>query len=181
VVVELKSPGADLDAKQSGYGNLTPVEQAFGYLAKFDDCRWVIVSNFTTVCLYSKRRGQVYAHAFDVADLAKPESLRLFLFLLGRERLIAPPPQASAVDLLLEDSCTREQAITRDFYSLFTAVRSDLFGALCRDNPPPADAAISLALPNLQLPSFASCKHPPASIPNRPDVVFDPLQINDGV
>jgi hypothetical protein len=140
VVVELKSPGADLDAKQSGYGNLTPVEQAFGYLAKFDDCRWVIVSNFTTVCLYSKRRGQVYAHAFDVADLAKPESLRLFLFLLGRERLIAPPPQASAVDLLLEESCTREQAITRDFYALFTAVRSDLFGALCRDNPPPADA-----------------------------------------
>ena len=140
VVVELKSPGADLDAKQSGYGNLTPVEQAFGYLAKFDDCRWVIVSNFTTVCLYSKRRGQVYAHAFDVADLANPESLRLFLFLLGRERLIAPPPQASAVDLLLEESCTREQAITRDFYALFTAVRSDLFGALCRDNPPPADA-----------------------------------------
>ncbi|MEI8243446.1 MAG: DNA methyltransferase, partial [bacterium] len=140
VVVELKAPGADLDARQSAYGNLTPVEQAFGYLAKFDDCRWVIVSNFTTVRLYSKRRGQVCAHAFDVADLAKPDSIRLFLFLLGRDRLIAPPPQASAIDLLLDESCAKEQTITHDFYALFTAVRSDLFGAMCRDNSPPAGA-----------------------------------------
>jgi hypothetical protein len=140
VVVELKSPGADLDAKQSGYGNLTPVEQAFGYLAKFDDCRWVIVSNFTTVRLYSKRRGQVYAQEFAVADLAKPESLRLFLFLLGRERLLAQPPQDSAVDTLLIESCAQENTITREFYSHFSTVRFDLFGALCRENPPPAGA-----------------------------------------
>jgi len=45
VVIELKPPAADLDAKQAHHGNLTPVEQAFGYLAKFDDCRWVIVED----------------------------------------------------------------------------------------------------------------------------------------
>jgi len=140
VVVELKAPGADLDARQSGYGNLTPVEQAFGYLAKFDDCRWVILSNFTTVRLYSKRRGQVYAHAFNLADLANPETLRLFRFLLDRERLLGSPTQPSPVDALLEESCAQEQSITRDFYALFTQVRRDLFDALCRDNPPPADA-----------------------------------------
>lgn len=141
VVVELKAPGADLDAKQTGYGNLTPVEQAFGYPAKFDDCRWVVVSNFTTIRLYSKRRGQVYAHVFNVADLAAPEPLRRFLFLLSRERLIAPEPQASAVDALLDESCTQEQTITRDFYALFTAVRGDLFAALCAANPPPVGTA----------------------------------------
>ncbi|MDD4060284.1 MAG: N-6 DNA methylase [Kiritimatiellae bacterium] len=140
VVIELKAPGADLDAKQSGYGNLTPVEQAFGYLAKFDDCRWVILSNFTTVRLYSKRRGQVYAHAFNLADLADPEALRLFRFLLDRERLLGSPTQPSPVDALLEESCAQEQSITRDFYALFSQVRRDLFDALCRDNPPPADA-----------------------------------------
>ncbi|MEI7945271.1 MAG: type IIL restriction-modification enzyme MmeI, partial [bacterium] len=140
VVIELKAPGADLDAKQSGYGNLTPVEQAFGYLAKFDDCRWVILSNFTTVRLYSKRRGQGYAHAFNLADLANPEALRLFLFLLSRERLLGSPAQPSPVDALLEESCAQEQSITRDFYALFTHVRRDLFAALCRDNPPPAAA-----------------------------------------
>ncbi|WP_201217277.1 hypothetical protein [Halochromatium roseum] len=38
-VVELKSPGADLEAKQGvAYGRLTPVEQEFGYSAKVDDC-----------------------------------------------------------------------------------------------------------------------------------------------
>jgi len=31
VVIELKAPAASLDAKQSGHGYLTPVEQAFGY------------------------------------------------------------------------------------------------------------------------------------------------------
>jgi len=139
VVIELKAPGADLDAKQSGYGNLTPVEQAFGYLAKFDDCRWVILSNFTTVRLYSKRRGQVYAYAFNLADLAKPEPLRLFLFLFSRERLLGSPTQPSPVDALFEEACAQEQSITRDFYALFTNVRRDLFDALCRDNPSPAD------------------------------------------
>jgi SAM-dependent methyltransferase len=100
----------------------------------------VVVSNFTTLRLYSKRRGQVYAHVFHLADLATPDALRRFLFLLGRERLVAPEPQASPVDALLEESCTQEQTITRDFYAHFTAVRSELFGALCHANPPPADA-----------------------------------------
>ena len=108
--------------------------------SEFDDCRWVILSNFTTLRLYSKRRGQVYAHAFNLADLANPETLRLFLFLLNRERLLGSSTQPSPVDALLEESCAQEQSITRDFYALFTQVRSDLFDALCRDNPLPADA-----------------------------------------
>ena len=140
VVIELKAPGADLDAKQPGHGNLTPVEQAFGYLAKFDDCRWVIVSNFVTLRLYSKNRGQGYAHEFAFADLAKPEVLHLFHFLLGRERLMAEPPALSLVDTLLADSCNREQEITREFYGLFSAVRLHLFQHLCDANPPPTDA-----------------------------------------
>src|SRR6185436_19083230 len=51
-VVELKAPGADLDAKQTRHGGQTPVEQAFGYASKVDGCKWVIVSNFITIRLY---------------------------------------------------------------------------------------------------------------------------------
>ncbi|MBN2452383.1 MAG: N-6 DNA methylase [Lentisphaeria bacterium] len=136
-VIELKPPAADLDARQPNHGNLTPVEQAFGYLAKFDDCRWVIVSNFVTLRLYSKRRGQGYAHVFRMADLADPETLRLFVFLLGRERLLAEPPGRSFLDALLEDSTDREEQLTRDFYALFSEVRLQLFHALRDANPPP--------------------------------------------
>jgi len=65
-VVELKSPGADLDAKQGAtYGRLTPVEQAFGYSARVDGCRWVIVSNYLELRLYRTDRGQGYYQRFD--------------------------------------------------------------------------------------------------------------------
>ena len=142
-VVELKAPGADLDAKQSGYGKITPVDQAFGYLGKFDDCRWALVSNFTTIRLYSKRRGQAYAHAFRLEDLSDEATLREFLFLLHRDRLIAEPPGHSAVDELLAQTSHAEQKITREFYAFYSDLRLRLFQQIVEANPPPAgvDAA----------------------------------------
>lgn len=138
VVVELKAPGTDLDGRQSGHGGLTPVEQAFGYLAKFDDCRWVIVSDFVSIRLYSKRRGQAYAHEFRLADLADPEALRRFVFLLGRRQLIAEPPADSAIDSLLSESCSEEEAISRTFYGHFSDLRAALYSCLVANNPAPA-------------------------------------------
>src|SRR5215216_3086595 len=69
-VVELKSPGADLDAKQTGYGGQTPVEQAFGYASKVDGCKWVIVSNFLTIRLYRTSRGEGYYQEINLTQLA---------------------------------------------------------------------------------------------------------------
>ena len=92
-VVELKAPGADLDARQGGsYGKLTPVEQAFGYAAKVDGCRWVIVSNFLEIRLYRTDRGQGYGQRFQLAELAEPERLATFLFLLSRPTLLGTDP-----------------------------------------------------------------------------------------
>ena len=101
-VLELKAPGADLDAKQgAGYGKLTPVEQAFGYAAKVDGCRWVIVSNFLEVRLYRTDRGQGYSQRFRLAELIDPERLTAFLFLLGRASLLGTDPNlASPVERL---------------------------------------------------------------------------------
>ncbi len=139
-VIELKAPGADLDAKQSGHGNITAVDQAFGYLGRFDDCRWAIVSNFLVVRLYSKKRGQGYAHDFRLADLADQTVLRQFLCLLHRDRLLALPPANSAVDELLAHTASTEQAITHRFYAFYSDLRQRLFEHLVQANPAPADA-----------------------------------------
>ena len=80
VVLELKAPGADLDAKQgAAYGKLTPVEQAFGYAAKVDGCRWVVLSNFLELRLYRTERGQGYCQRFELAELADPDRLAEFV------------------------------------------------------------------------------------------------------
>ena len=139
-MIELKAPGTDLDAKQGGhYGHLTPVEQAFGYAARVDGCRWVIVSNFTHIRLYRTERGQGYCHGFRTAGLGDHDRLRELLFLLGRETLLGPDPDGdSPVDRLAARTDVEEERITRAFYVLFRDLRLDLFHELRRNNPAPA-------------------------------------------
>jgi len=145
-VVELKSPGADLDAKQGvTYGRLTPVEQAFGYSARVDGCRWVIVSNYLELRLYRTDRGQGYYQRFEIADLADPERLRAFCFLLGRETLLgAEPPTThtveSAVERLATHTHVEEERITKAFYVFYRDLRIGLFDQLRADNPAPQGA-----------------------------------------
>ncbi|MFH1314705.1 MAG: DNA methyltransferase, partial [Candidatus Eisenbacteria bacterium] len=141
VVIELKGPGADLDARQPGYGNITPVEQAFRYVTQFDDCRWVIVSNFETVRLYGKIRGQGYWHEFQLAELEEPSTLRQFLFLLSRESLLLEHKGRSQIDSLAAETHIKEQDITKEFYAFYEAVRGQTFRQLVKDNPAPEGAA----------------------------------------
>ena len=145
-MLELKAPGADLDAKQgASYGNLTPVEQAFGYAAKVDGCRWVILSNFTSLRIYRTDRGQGYCQSFDLADLANENRLQEFVFLLGRETLLGPTPDAeSPVDRLAGHTHVEEERITKAFYVFYRDLRLDLFYQLRRDNPPRGGEATEL-------------------------------------
>ncbi len=142
-VLELKAPGADLDAKQgAGYGKLTPVEQAFGYAAKVDGCRWVIVSNFLEVRLYRTDRGQGYSQRFRLAELIDPERLTTFLFLLGRATLLGTDPNlASPVERLASHTHVTEERITKAFYVFYRDLRLDLFRQLRRDNAAPGGVA----------------------------------------
>ena len=139
-VLELKSPGADLDAKQgANYGKLTPVEQAFGYAAKVDGCRWVIVSNFVEVRLYRTDRGQGYCQRFEVAELLDPDRLSAFLFLLRRDTLLGiDPGTESPVERLANHTHVEEERITKAFYVFYRDLRLDLFHHLRRDNPAPS-------------------------------------------
>jgi hypothetical protein len=144
-VLELKAPGADLDAKQgAGYGRLTPVEQAFGYAAKVDGCRWVIVCNFVELRLYRTDRGQGYCQRCWFADLAAPERLDVFLFLLSRETLLGADPVApSPVERLASHTHVAEERITKAFYVSYRDLRLDLFHRLRADNPAPASEPLS--------------------------------------
>ena len=142
-VLELKSPGADLDAKQGvNYGRLTPVEQAFGYAVRVDGCRWVLVSNFIELRLYRTDRGQGYCQRFDMADLLEPEALGTFLFLLSRETLFGTTPEHdSLVERLASSTHVEEQRISKAFYVVYRDLRLDLFNQLRLDNPPPPETA----------------------------------------
>lgn len=142
-VLELKAAGADLDAKQgASYGRLTPVEQAFGYAAKVDGCRWVLLSNFLELRLYRTDRGQGYGQRFFIADLADAEALQTFLFLLSRATLFgATPAGESPVERLAAHTYVEEQRISKDFYVFYRDLRRALFTQLQRDNPVTADNA----------------------------------------
>ncbi len=130
-VLELKGPGADLDARQGlSYGKLTPVEQAFGYATKVDGCRWVMVSNFVELRLYRTDRGQGYCQRFAMADLAEPGCLSVFLFLLSRDTLLgAAPDAASPVERLASQTHVEEERITKAFYVFYRNLRQDLLSS----------------------------------------------------
>ena len=150
-VVELKSPGADLDAKQSAaYARLTPVEQAFGYAAKVDGCRWVIVSNYLELRLYRTDRGEGYYQRIEIADLAEPACLRAFCFLLGRDTLLGLAPGAeSAVERLATRTHAEEERISKAFYVFYRDLRISLFDQLREDNPAPANVPTQAHLDRL--------------------------------
>lgn len=136
-VVELKAPGADLDAPQRRAARLTPVEQGFGYVSKFDGCRWVVVSNFTHVRLYRADRGEGYAVEVRVADLGDDQTLRQLLVVLHRDRLLGTAASPSPTYQLVEASRTQEVEITAEFYKLYRDTRLGLFRDLAEHNAAP--------------------------------------------
>lgn len=135
VVIELKSPAVNLDAKQAGHGGMTPVEQGFSYVSKFDSCKWVIVSNFTTLRLYSSARGEAYFQQWDIADLKDACTLREFLYCLQKDHLISES-QLSIIGELAERTHAQEEQITREFYGFYNGIRSSLFDELVKANRP---------------------------------------------
>lgn len=134
-VIELKSPAVNLDAKQAGHGGMTPVEQGFSYVPKFDNCKWVIVSNFTTLRLYSSSRGEAYFQQWDIADLKDAHTLREFLYCLQKGHLISES-QVSIVGELAERTHAQEEQITKEFYGFYKGTRGSLFDELVRANRP---------------------------------------------
>jgi len=140
-VVEVKAPGINLDARQSSRGDrLSPVDQCFLYASQFEDVRWVVVTNFDEIRLYSTRRGKTAYESFALLRL-DGEELHRFTFLLSRDNLVGDGRSASRTQLLAEETWREQAQVSRRFYGEYQEARLTLFEELRRQNPsvPPRD------------------------------------------
>ncbi|MBU0579371.1 N-6 DNA methylase, partial [Patescibacteria group bacterium] len=134
-VIELKDAKTPLDKKQSGrVGKMTPVEQAFNYLNKFDGCKWAIVSNFREIRIYSKMRGQGFYEKFDIIDLHQEQEFKRFYYIFNKANLI-DEGEESAIETLVKNTTTQEENITKKFYEHYKEIRIKLLNHLFEHNP----------------------------------------------
>jgi len=83
-VIELKGAKVSLDVRQKRVGDTrTPVEQAFGYAPKYgSSCKWVIVSNYKEIRLYSQTEMNEY-QVFFLEDLKDDLEFKKFIYILS--------------------------------------------------------------------------------------------------
>jgi len=147
VVIELKDSKTNLDAKQNRKtDNRSPVEQAFGYVSKYQGVEFVIVSNFTEIRLYQSNYQGKYQE-FKIEDLAyKPEKQKEFLFLFGKQNLIGIAKNTgSLIKKLLEDETKREAEIKNKFYFEYKHLREEFVNNILQQNQTNPDIAIAKA------------------------------------
>ena len=135
VVIEFKGLGADLDERQNRkHGKRTPVDQAFSYAHKFDDVRWVIVSNYQELRLYHKSSSK-YAITFNLETIRhNPERARLLVHLLSFDNLISRDDE-SKTDRLYTSRARQLQQISDDFYHHYRTTRLQTVIAILKNNP----------------------------------------------
>jgi hypothetical protein len=135
VVVEVKPPGARLDARQaSRRDRLSPVDQGFLYAKEFEDVRWVIVTNFDEFRLYNHRRGATAYESFVTSRVIGGE-LHRFSFLLRRDNLIGDGEGPSRTEQLAEETWREQAQISKRFYEQYQEARLALFEELRAQNP----------------------------------------------
>ena len=125
---ELK--GADtknLDAIMSGRAK-TPVDQAWEYATNNVGTKWVLVSNYLEIRLYSYGEGRQVYETFDLAVLHEPAEYARVQLLLSAESLLSGRTLE-----LLEESRRENKDITNRLYADYKALRSDLIGEVRRE------------------------------------------------
>lgn len=138
--IELKGAKQSLDVAQGR--TLTPVQQAWEYANYSPGCRWIIVSNFREVRLYSRVRTPGEYESFRFGELENLEAFKRFYLFLAKERLLPSAPEGrSALDDMLVASNDAMAEITAELYREYKHLRQTLFDHLCRvhSNIPPLD------------------------------------------
>lgn len=132
-VVELKSPGTDLDLPQTGYDYESPVAQGFYAGSRILGVRWVVVSDMKVIRLYSVDSQDEYEElklSDCVTATGEPtEELRRLYFLLHYDYLVHGDDE-SQVSLLYGKSADRQIAIRNGFYDAYYRIRADLYDAI---------------------------------------------------
>ena len=133
-VIELKDAKTPLDMKQmSRAEKYTPIEQAYLYSTKYSDCKWVIVSNFREIRLYSKSKNQENYEKFNVLDLSSDIEFKRFYFTLCRDNLITKGVE-SPIEAMAKETNEVEKDITKQFYQHYREARLYLLNHLIENN-----------------------------------------------
>ena len=132
IVAPFELKGADtrnLDAIMPGRAK-TPVDQAWEYATNNIGSKWVLVSNYLEIRLYSYGEGRQAFETFDLARLHEPEHFARAQLLLSAENLLGGRTQD-----LLEESRTENRDITNRLYADYKVLRSELIGEVRRERP----------------------------------------------
>lgn len=114
----------NLDAIMPGRAK-TPVQQAWEYASDNVGTKWVLVSNYLEIRLYSYAEGRQFHERFDLATLHDPAEYQRFMLLLSADNLLSGGTLA-----LLEESRKEDRDITARLYSDYRTLRSNLIGAV---------------------------------------------------
>lgn len=114
----------NLDAIMPGRAK-TPVQQAWEYASDNVGTKWVLVSNYLEIRLYSYADGRQFHDSFDLAKLHDPAEYQRFMLLLSAENLLSGQTLA-----ILEESRKEDRDITARLYKDYRTLRSDLIGAV---------------------------------------------------
>ncbi len=143
-VLELKSPGTDLDRPQPRAGGASPVEQAFGYGTQILGVRWVLVSDMVRIRLYSVESEAEYEEVdlrrCLVSGSTEPEEEFDRLYWLLHARQLLGDGDSSPVGLLFNRTAADQLRIRDGFYEAYYRIRADLHSAI-------REAAMSLPVP----------------------------------
>ncbi|QTD54614.1 Eco57I restriction-modification methylase domain-containing protein [Parasphingorhabdus cellanae] len=119
----------DLDAIMPGRAK-SPIDQAWEYAANNVGTKWILVSNYLEIRLYSYADGRQFHESFDLAKLHQPEEYQRFMLMLAAEHLLT-----GQTEQLLADSRSEDKDITDELYADYKMLRSDLIGAVQTAKP----------------------------------------------
>lgn len=145
-VIELKGSKTNLDRDKSN--GRTPVRQVWDYLnAMPETCPWGIVSNFTTIRLYNRRKGSQTYEQFTLREMAAvPERFNQFYALFEPGGLLRGPlKQPPRAIRLLEETENRQREVGDKLYDHYSDNRLRLIDYLHRELRHPLDDAIRIA------------------------------------
>ena len=114
----------NLDAIMPGRAK-SPVQQAWEYASDNPGTKWVLVSNYLEIRLYSYADGRQFHDSFDLSKLHSPDEYQRFMLLLSAENLLSGQTLA-----ILQESRKEDRDITDRLYGDYRTLRSDLIGAV---------------------------------------------------
>ena len=135
-VIELKGAKISLDVRQKRAGDTrTPVEQAFGYAPKYgSSCKWVIVSNYKEIRLYSQTEMNEY-QVFFLEDLKDDLEFKKFIYILSFYSLVGTENKKAKTMELSEEYQKNQAEIEKKFYNKYKTIRLHIFENMRKNNP----------------------------------------------